>query len=215
MKNSIIDIIVVEDNKLFRKSLCNFINQTSDLVCNNSFTNCEDAIGAILKFNLNPSVILLDIGLPGMSGVDGIPIFNKIVPTAKIIMQTIHDDNENIFAAICNGASGYLLKDSSPEIIISSIKEVLNGGASINSSIANKVLRMFRDFVPEHKDYRLSEREIEILKILAEGLSKKQIADKLFISHHTVDSHVRKIYDKLEVHTSCAAVAKVIKEKII
>lgn len=215
MEITSIDIIVVEDNNLFRKSLCNFINQSNDMVCNYSFTNCEDAIGSILKLNLEPNVILLDIGLPGMSGVEGINIFNKIVPTAKIIMQTIHDDDENIFAAVCNGASGYLLKDSSPDIIISSIKEVLNGGASINSSIANKVLRMFRDFVPEHKDYRLSEREIEILKILAEGLSKKQIADKLFISHHTVDSHVRKIYDKLEVHTSCAAVAKVIKEKII
>ena len=215
MEITSIDIIVVEDNNLFRESLCNFINQTSDMVCANSFTNCEDAIGAILKFNLNPNVILLDIGLPGMSGVEGINIFNKIVPTAKIIMQTIHDDDENIFSAVCNGASGYLLKDSSPDIIISSIKEVLNGGASINSSIANKVLRMFRDFVPEHKDYRLSEREIEILKILAEGLSKKQIAEKLFISHHTVDSHIRKIYDKLGVHTSCAAVAKVIKEKII
>ena len=215
MKNTTIDIIVVEDNNLFRESLCNFINQTSGMVCNNSFTNCEDAIGSILKFNLDPNVILLDIGLPGMSGVDGIPIFNKIVPTAKIIIQTIHDDDENIFTAICNGASGYLLKDSSPDIIISSIKEVLIGGASINSSIANKVLRMFRDFVPEHKDYRLSEREIEILKILTEGLSKKQIAEKLFISHHTVDSHIRKIYDKLGVHTSCAAVAKVIKENII
>ncbi len=215
MKNSIIDIIVVEDNNLFRESLCNFINQTGDMVCNNSFTNCEDAIGSILKFNLDPNVILLDIGLPGMSGVDGIPIFNKIVPTAKIIIQTIHDDDENIFTAICNGASGYLLKDSSPDIIISSIKEVLIGGASINSSIANKVLKMFRDFVPVHQDYQLSEREIEILKILAEGLSKKQIAERLFISHHTVDSHIRKIYDKLGVHTSCAAVAKVIKEKII
>ena len=215
MENTTIDIIVVEDNNLFRESLCNFINQSSGMVCNNSFTNCEDAIGSILKFNLDPNVILLDIGLPGMSGVDGIPIFNKIVPTAKIIIQTIHDDDENIFAAICNGASGYLLKDSSPDIIISSIKEVLIGGASINSSIANKVLRMFRDFVPEHKDYRLSEREIEIVKILTEGLSKKQIAEKLFISHHTVDSHIRKIYDKLGVHTSCAAVAKVIKENII
>jgi DNA-binding NarL/FixJ family response regulator len=165
--------------------------------------------------DLTPDIILLDIGLPGMSGVEGIKHFNKLLPNTKIIMLTIYDDNENIFDAVCNGASGYLLKDSSPEKIIVSIMEVLQGGASMNSSIANKVLKMFRNFVPEHKDYQLSEREVEILQFLTNGLSKKQIAENLFISYHTVDSHIRKIYNKLEVHSSSAAVAKVIKEKLI
>ncbi len=215
MSNTDLEILIVEDNKLFRESLSSFINQSDGMICNNSYSNCEDAIASITKLDLNPSVILLDIGLPGMSGVEGIKYFNELVPNTKIIMQTIHDDNENIFTAICNGAAGYLLKDSSPDRIISAIKEVLSGGASMNSSIADKVLTMFREFVPEQKDYQLSEREIEILKVLVEGLSKKQIADKLFISHHTVDSHIRKIYTKLEVHSSCAAVSKAIKEKII
>ena len=215
MGNTDIDILIVEDNILFRESLCNFINQVNGMVCNNTYTNCEDALKSIIELDLDPNVILLDIGLPGMSGVEGIKYFNKLIPNTKIIMQTIHDDDENIFTAICNGASGYLLKDSAPDIIVSSIKEVLSGGASMNSSIANKVLRMFRDFVPDHKNYQLTEREIEILKLLTEGLSKKQIADKLFISYHTVDSHIRNIYDKLEVHSSSAAVAKVIKEKLI
>jgi DNA-binding NarL/FixJ family response regulator len=215
MNNSEIDIIVVEDNKLFRETLCSFVAQSSGMVCNNTYSSCEDALIAILKFDLNPDVILLDIGLPGMSGVEGIKHFNKLIPDIKIIIQTIHDDNENIFNALCNGASGYLLKDSSSEKIISSIKEVLNGGAPMNSAIASKVLKMFKDFVPEHKDYQLSQREIEILKLLTEGLSKKQIAEKLFISHHTVDSHIRKIYDKLEVHSSNAAVAKAVKENLV
>lgn len=215
MNNSEIDILIVEDNNLFRKTLCSFIEQSSGMFCNNSYSNCEDALISILKFDLSPDVILLDIGLPGMSGVEGIKHFKKLIPNVKIIIQTIYDDDENIFNAVCNGASGYLLKDSSSEKIISSIKEVIHGGASMNSSIANKVLRMFKDFIPEHKDYQLTEREIEILRLLTEGLSKKQIAEKLFISHHTVDSHIRNIYDKLEVHSSCAAVAKAVKENLI
>jgi DNA-binding NarL/FixJ family response regulator len=215
MNDNKIDILIVEDNKLFKDSLCGFINQSDELVCNNSFSNCEDAIVSIVGKDLTPDIILLDIGLPGMSGVEGIKHFNKLLPNTKIIMLTIYDDNENIFDAVCNGASGYLLKDSSPEKIIVSIMEVLQGGASMNSSIANKVLKMFRNFVPEHKDYQLSEREVEILQFLTNGLSKKQIAENLFISYHTVDSHIRKIYNKLEVHSSSAAVAKVIKEKLI
>ncbi len=215
MIDKVIDILIVEDNQLFRESMCDLVNQTEGMTCYNSFYNCEDALLSILTNNLTPDVILLDIGLPGMSGVEGIKHFQKLLPYVKIIIQTIHDDDENIFTAVCNGASGYLLKDSSQEKIISSINEVLHGGASMNSSIAHKVLKMFRDFIPEHKDYKLSEREIEILKLLTEGLSKKQIAGKLFLSYHTVDSHIRKIYDKLEVHSSNAAVAKVIKEKLI
>lgn len=215
MINYEIDILLVEDNRLFRESLVSFINQTDEMICNYSFSNVEDALQQIEEQILTPDVILLDIGLPGMSGVEGIKHFYKLLPDLKIIMITIQDDDESIFSAICNGASGYLLKDSSGDKIITSIKEVLNGGAPMNSAIANKVLNMFRSFTPEQKDYQLTEREIEILKLLTDELSKKQIADKLFISPHTVDSHVRKIYDKLEVHSSCGAVAKAIRENII
>lgn len=215
MENKLTDIIIVEDNDLFRESLCNFINQSGELICTHSFINCETAIDTINNVELIPEVILLDIGLPGMSGIDGIKRFLNLLPEVKIIILTIQDDDDSIFNALCNGASGYLLKDSDSGDIISSVNEVLNGGAPINSSIANKVLKMFRDFIPEHNDYRLSDRELEILKLLSEGLSKKQISEKIFISHHTVDSHIRHIYEKLEVHSSCEAVAIAIKERLI
>lgn len=183
--------------------------------CNNDFISCEDALGEMKNSELDPQIILLDIGLPGMSGIDGIPLLKSIAPSAKIIMLTIQDDNESIFNAICNGASGYLLKDSSSDKILSAIKEVLNGGAPMNASIAFKVLEMFKNFIPEKKDYNLSLREIEILHLLVEGLPKKLIADKLSISYHTVDSHLRKIYEKLKVHSASSAVAKALKENLI
>jgi len=209
------EVAVIEDNRLFRKTLVDFINQSSEMFCKNDFISCEDAIEKMKSNEIDPSIILLDIGLPGMNGIEAIPILKSISPSAKIIMLTIQDDNESIFQAICNGASGYLLKDSSSDKIINAVKEVLDGGAPMNSSIAFKVLEMFKNFVPEKKDYNLSSREIEILQLLVEGLPKKIIADRLSISYHTVDSHLRKIYEKLKVHSASSAVAKALKENLI
>ena len=209
-----IKIILVEDNKLFRETLFNFLNN-NNFNCTHAFASCEEAISEINKQNLYADVILLDIGLPGMSGIEGIKPFKEIIEDVKIIMLTIQDDDDSVFKAVCNGASGYLLKDSTSEKIIESINEVLNGGAPMNSSISLKVLDMFREFVPEKKDYNLTERENSILILLTDGLSKKQISEKLFISYHTVDSHIRNIYEKLEVHSSSGAVAKALKENLI
>ncbi len=209
------EVIIVEDNRLFRKTLVDFINYSPDLGCENDFISCEDAIEVMEKKELDPEIILLDIGLPGMSGIEGIPFLKNIAPSAKVIMLTIQDDDESIFKAICNGASGYLLKDSSSDKILSAVKEVMDGGAPMNSSIAFKVLEMFKNFIPEKKDYSLSPREVDILQLLVEGLPKKIIADKLKISYHTVDSHLRKIYEKLEVHSASSAVAKALKENLI
>lgn len=213
--SSKIQIVVIEDNKLFRKTLTDFINQSDEMTCAHSYNSCEDALKEIENHGLEPDVILLDIGLPGMNGIEGISHLKEIAPLSKIVIITIQDDDENIFKAICNGASGYLLKDSTSTKILESVKEVLNGGAPMNSSIAARVLSMFREFAPVQKEYNLTSREKEILKLLVEGYHKRQIAEKLFLSFHTIDSHIRKIYEKLEVHSGNSAVVKALKENII
>ncbi len=205
---------LVEDNLSYSKTITNLINQTSGMCCPFSFNMCEDAIS---NFNENnpPHVILLDIGLPGMSGIQGIAKFKQLSPETHIVILTVYDDNEKLFNALCAGASGYLLKDSSPEKIINSIKEVFMGGAPMNMQIANKVLKMFSKFKPSTTDYGLTEREIEILQYIVQGLTKQSIADKLFLSFHTVNTHIKNIYNKLHVHTRSGVVSKVYKENII
>jgi len=213
--NNPIDVIIVEDNDLLRDSLKEAINKSSDINCKCTFSSGEAALNFIAKEELVPDIILLDIGLPGMSGIELIPELKKLSPSSKIIIITIHDDDENVFNAICAGASGYLLKDLSSDSIASSISEVMNGGAPMNSHIAKKVLTMFRDQNIKSEGYDLSEREKEILALLVDGLSKKQIADNIFLSHHTVDSHIRNIYAKLEVHSRSSAISKAIREKLL
>jgi len=214
MPNSI-EVIVIEDNELLRDSLKEAINKSSDINCNNTFSSGEAALEFIEKEELVPDIILLDIGLPGMNGIELIPELRKLSPSSKIIIITVHDDDENVFNAICAGASGYLLKDLSSEKIVASINEVMSGGAPMNSHIAKKVLNMFRDQNVKSGGYSLSDREKEILSHLVEGLSKKHIAEKIFLSHHTVDSHIRNIYAKLEVHSRSSAISKAIKEKLL
>jgi len=213
--NTPIDVIIIEDNELLRESLKEAINKSSSIRCKNTFGSGEAALDIIEKEELVPDIILLDIGLPGMNGIELIPEIRKLTPTSKIIILTVHDDNENVFNAICSGASGYLLKDLSADNIVNSINEVMNGGAPMNSHIAKKVLNMFRDQNVKSDGYDLSEREKEILSRLIDGLSKKQIAEKIFLSHHTVDSHLRNIYAKLEVHSRSSAISKAIREKLL
>ncbi len=210
-----IDVIIIEDNDLLRDSLKEAINKSSDINCNYTFSSGEAALDFIEKEELVPDIILLDIGLPGMSGIELIPELKKLSLSSKIIIITIHDDDENVFNAICAGASGYLLKDLSSDRIVASINEVMNGGAPMNSHIAKKVLNMFRDQNIKSDGYDLSEREKEILSLLIDGLNKKQIAEKIFLSHHTVDSHIRNIYAKLEVHSRSSAISKAIREKLL
>ena len=212
---SAIDVIIIEDNELLRDSLTEAINKSSQITCRNSFGSGEAALDLIEKEELVPHIILLDIGLPGINGIELIPELKKLSPSSKILIITVHDDDENVFNAICAGASGYLLKDLSAEQIVSSINEVMSGGAPMNSHIAKKVLSMFRDQNLKSDGYSLSEREKEILSMLVDGLSKKQIAEKIYLSYHTVDSHLRNIYAKLEVHSRSSAISKAIREKLL
>jgi len=209
------DVIIIEDNELLRDTLKEAINKSSNINCKNAFGSGEAALELIEIEELVPDIFLLDIGLPGLSGIELIPELKKLSPSSKIIIITVHDDDENVFNAICAGASGYLLKDLSAEQIVSSINEVMNGGAPMNSHIAKNVLSMFRDQNVKSDGYSLSEREKDILSLLVDGLSKKQIAEKIFLSHHTVDSHIRNIYAKLEVHSRSSAISKAIKEKLL
>lgn len=209
-----INIWVVEDNLRYRKSLAGLINSTEGMICAQSFSACEEAIKK-LESEFPPEVILLDIGLPGISGIEGIEKFKQISPSTLILILTIYDDNDKVFDALCAGASGYLLKDSSPEKIIDAIKEVLAGGAPMNMKIAHKVLELFAQFKKKKSDYGLTEREKEILHLMVDGLTKQQIADKLFLSFHTVNTHLKNIYNKLHVNSISGAVSKVYKENIL
>lgn len=209
------DVIIIEDNELLRESLKEAITRSNGITCKHSFGSGEAALELIEKKELVPHIILLDIGLPGLNGIELIPELKKLTPSSKIVIITVHDDDENVFNAICAGASGYLLKDLSSEKIVASINEVMNGGAPMNSHIAKKVLNMFRDQNIKSDGYSLSDREKDILSLLVEGLGKKQIGEKIFLSHHTVDSHIRNIYAKLEVHSRSSAISKAIREKLL
>lgn len=208
------DIWLIEDNLRYRKTLAGLISQTSGMRCSQCFSSCEEAL-ELLTREKGPEIILLDIGLPGMSGILGIEKFRALLPSILILILTVYDDHDNVFDALCAGASGYLLKDSPPEKIIDSIKEVLAGGAPMNMNIAHKVLEMFARLKPRKDDYGLTEREKEILQYIVAGLTKQQIADKIFLSFHTVNTHVKNIYVKLHVSTRAGVVSKVYKENLL
>lgn len=210
-----IGLWIVEDDELFRNSICSVINETKDIRCERAFSSCEEVL-KLLEKEYAPEVVLMDIGLPGgMDGIEGLKRIKTISPATDIIMLTIHEEDEKVFKAICSGANGYLLKSSTSEDIIHAIKEVLGGGAPMNAQIARKVLDMFASLAAPKGDYGLTDREKEILRLMTDGLTKKVIADKLFVSYFTIDTHLKNIYVKLHVHTGRGAVAKVLKEHLL
>jgi DNA-binding NarL/FixJ family response regulator len=210
-----IPVWLIEDHAEFRNMVMWQINQIGDLHCARTFSTCEDALKA-LQHGPAPRVILCDVGLPGMNGIDGISAIKAIIPAAYIIMLTVHDDHQKVFGAICAGASGYLLKGASEETITNAIHEVINGGAPMNPRVARLVLERFaRENTAPANSYGLSPREKQILELMVEGFIKKQIAERLGVSYHTVNNQLRSIYDKLHVHTRGGAVAKALKERLL
>lgn len=188
------------------------IDDFEDLRCTGSFDSCEAALAALAGGD-PPDAILLDLGLPGISGFEGIPRFRKLAPAVEIVVLTAFDDDEKLFAAIRAGASGYLLKTSSVEEIAAALRQVRAGGSPMTSRIARRVLAFFSTARPWRTDYGLTPREREVLERLIEGLAKKEIASRLGISLHTVDMHLRKVYVKLHVRSATGAVGKVLKER--
>ncbi len=209
-----ITVIVVEDDVLFRDSIRELIDDSPAIRCGATFESCEDALVA-LQDELAPDVILLDVDLPGMSGIEGISHFRRVSPASRIIILTVFDDDDKIFNAVCQGASGYLQKSASAENVGACILDVVAGGAAMSPHIAAKVLSMFAQYSEPKKEYGLTIREKEILHHLVGGVSKKHIAETLFISQHTVETHLKNIYAKLQVHSQIDVVAKALREHLI
>lgn len=210
-----IKVIIFEDNRNLREGLFQLINGNEGFTCSGAFANCLNIVKNIEE--TSPDVILMDIEMPGISGIEAVKLAKEKFPEVKILMETIFEDNDKIFNSICNGAEGYILKNTPPVQILSAIKEIYEGGAPMTPSIASKVLKMFKNKPAEKplEEFNLTEREKEILKCLVEGMSYKLIADTCFISIDTVSGHIKNIYKKLQVHSKSEAVAKAIKGKIV
>ena len=208
-----INICIIEDHKDYRQALCEMINFSDEFQCNNSYETAEIALKNLIG---NEDLILLDINLPGKSGIDIIPELKSINPQAKILMLTMLDDDQMILKAILNGANGYLLKKSKPAEILDAIQVCLSGGSPMTPGIATKVLNLFKQYIPQkNEQYQLTKRETEILHLLVDGLDNKNIAETLFISLETVRNHIRHIYEKLQVHSKSQAVVKAIREGLL
>lgn len=205
---------IIEDNDAYRRTTSLLLNQADDLRCERSFPSVEETLEA-LKEEKAPDVFLVDVALPGMSGIEGIKRIKASHPAAQAVVLTVFDDDDKIFRAICAGASGYLLKTAGIEEIISSIREVLNGGAPMSPRIARRALEMFTRYVPAESEFELTPKEKKVLELLAADCGKKQIAEELQLSIHTVDAHLRHIYKKLHVHSSAGAVAKALKQGLL
>lgn len=210
-----IRVVIFEDNLLLRDSLFQLINGSPGLSCVGAFANCDDIVFNIKK--TTPQVVLMDIKMPGRDGIEGVRIIKEHFPETRIVMQTVVEDDDKIFASICNGASGYLLKNTTPARLLQAIVEVNEGGAPMTPAIAEKVLQKFRRQSPassgEFND--LSIREKEILECLVEGMSYKMIATSCKISIDTVRFHIRHIYEKLHVSSKSEAVAKALTKNSI
>ncbi|MCX6851554.1 MAG: response regulator transcription factor [Verrucomicrobia bacterium] len=205
---------IVEDHAAFRRTLVRVLNTETDLKCTRDFDSCEKLLAALARPDV-PDLILLDVGLPGMSGLEGIRLIKERAPKALVVILTVFEDDDKVFQAICAGAAGYLLKTSSGFDITQAVRDALAGGSPMNPRIARRVLEMFSKFAPKQNDYGLSEREKEILQLMTTGLIKKEIADRLTLSVHTVDTYLRRIYEKLAVNTRTGAVAKALKEGLV
>jgi len=211
-----INVAIVEDNTTIREGLAALINGTEGYKCVGAFGDVESFLPKINILNIN--VVLMDIGLPGMNGIDGVK--NAVIknPDISILMLTVYEESEFVFDALCAGACGYLVKKTPPTRLLEAIKDANDGGSPMSSRIARQVITAFKEgknILPEQKDFDLTEREVSVLNLLAEGYNYQEIAESLYISVDTVRHHIRNIYKKLHVHSQSEAVAKAIRKKII
>lgn len=212
-----IRVWLIEDNVTYRRNLARAIRREELLECSGEFDSVEDALAA-LEGSDTPDVVLLDVALPGVDGITGIARIREHVSRTSIVILTVFDDDEKIFQAICGGANGYLLKTAAVSEVALAIGQAAEGGAPMTPTVARRVLERFSQIVPAtgtKSDYSLTPRELDTLRLMAEGQTKQQIALELGISAHTVNTHIRSIYDKLHVNTNTGAVAKAVRERLV
>lgn len=210
-----ITVMIVEDRGRIRETIVDIINNSEGIRCVGAFDSCEAVLEA-LKATI-PDVMLMDIGLPGMSGIEGVKLIKNNYRSIDVLMHTVYDDDEKIFQSICAGASGYVLKNAESSELIRAIREI-HVGAPMSASIARRLLTMVRGREGREakpaEELNLTPRELDILQSLVEGHSYKKIAEKLFISPLTVQSHIKRVYEKLQVHSKSAAVSKALKYRL-
>ena len=211
---TVIEVAIVEDRREIRESLALLIGGTEGFKCIGSYRSMEEALDK-LKVH-QPHLLLSDIGLPGMSGTEGVAILKQLYPELLILMLTVYDDDERIFDAMCAGASGYLLKKTPPARLLDSLREVASGGAPMSPEVARRVIALFREIrPPDRSDYELTPHETRLLKLLVQGHNYKTAAAELDVTVHTVSFHLRSIYEKLQVHSKSEAVAKALQNRLV
>lgn len=209
-----IKVAIIEDRREIREGLATLIGFTDGFDCIGRYGSMEEALASVR--HRVPDVILSDIGLPGIDGIEGVRILKSQYPDITILMLSVYEDNDRIFEALCAGAVGYLLKKTPPAKILDSIREALAGGSPMSPEVARKVITIFRDYRPPEKvDYNLTPHETRLLKLLVEGHSYKTAALELGVTVNTVSFHLKSIYEKLQVHSKSEAVAKALRNRLI
>ncbi len=211
-----IRVVVIEDMREVREGLQALINGTCGFRCTGAYHTMEAALARLGDGSEPPDVILTDIQLPGMSGIEGTRALRERFAEVPILTLTIYDSDEKVFEALCAGATGYLLKNTSPARLLESLEEAVTGGAPMSPEVARRVIRLFREFrPPEQALYHLTPQETHLLKLLIEGHHKKTAAREMGISINTISFHLKNIYQKLQVHSKTEAVAKALRERLI
>jgi len=208
-------IWILEDHEVFAKQIRRLISNEEDLTCPHHFTNAADFFDRLKYSNDRPDLLLLDLGLPRRDGLQVLSDIRVILPDVKVLILTASDDRDKVYRAICNGASGYLLKTSDPDEILSGIRDVINGTSALSGTIAKMILEGFSRYGPVKHIEPLTNREEEVLRFLVKGLIKKEIADELSISQHTVDMHLRSVYRKLHVRSQTEAVSTALRQGLV
>lgn len=209
-----INAVIIEDQREIREGLRALIDGTPGFRCTVTFRTMEEALDRI---GSGPAdVILVDIGLPGMSGIEGIPLLRERCPAASVLVLTIYDDDDRIFSALCAGANGYLLKKTAPVRLLESLKEAVDGGGPMSPEIAGRVIALFRDFrPPAETEHDLTPHELRLLRLLAEGHNYKTVAVECKVSVNTIAFHMKRIYEKLHVHSKSEAISKAFRRGLV